>query len=250
MCPTSSLETSLSSALTPSAAMCRRAAVALVAAAALASPVLGFAPAAAPQLSSSHRRGRQCSVPGPRMGLFDSILPGKKDDSNAVVFKEWSTKDVVEGPKGAGLKGDVDVTFKIGEEDVKSTKAFAGQPLSEVAIQADAFINYKCKKGECGTCDVMIDGKWVHTCQTKVPSMAKGETLNVFIRAGKVKSKKSSGFFSAQSFVDGFTNNALGVVGFVAEGIKEEDSFNVRMEREKELLAKVAAKKAAKEKGQ
>ena len=39
---------------------------------------------------------------------------------------------------------------------------------------------------------------------------------------GKVKSKKSSGFFSAQSFVDGFTNNALGVVGFVAEGIKEE----------------------------
>ena len=135
MCPTSSLETSLSSALTPSAAMCRRAAVALVAAAALASPVLGFAPAAAPQLSSSHRRGRQCSVPGPRMGLFDSILPGKKDDSNAVVFKEWSTKDVVEGPKGAGLKGDVDVTFKIGEEDVKSTKAFAGQPLSEVAIQ-------------------------------------------------------------------------------------------------------------------
>ncbi len=39
---------------------------------------------------------------------------------------------------------------------------------------------------------------------------------------GKVKSKKASGFFSAQSFVDGFTNNALGVVGFVAEGIKEE----------------------------
>lgn len=49
--------------------------------------------------------------------------------------------------------------------------------------QADAFINYKCKKGECGTCDVMIDGKWVHTCQTKVPSLAKGESFNVFIRA-------------------------------------------------------------------
>ena len=140
---------------------------------------------------------------------------------------------------------------------------------------------------------------------------------------GKVKSKKSSGFFSAQSFVDGFTNNALGVVGFVAEGIKEEvlsiptalappfprqkfdvhaatavgmsvlrtrdgqshncgralspglgalvlaswpfmtchvcqhdpnrpplraqDNFQVRMDREKELLAKVAAKKAAKD---
>ena len=45
---------------------------------------------------------------------------------------------------------------------------------------------------------------------------------------GKVKSKKASGFFSPQSFVDGFTNNALGVVGFVAEGIKEEVLFAPR----------------------
>ena len=37
-----------------------------------------------------------------------------------------------------------------------------------------------------------------------------------------VKSKKASGFYSAQSFFDGFTNNAMGVVGFVSEGIKEE----------------------------
>ncbi len=37
--------------------------------------------------------------------------------------------------------------------------------------QADAFIPYKCKKGECGTCDVLIDGKWVHACQTTIPSM-------------------------------------------------------------------------------
>ena len=48
------------------------------------------------------------------------------------------------------------------------------------------------------------------------------EDRQVNIRESKVKSKKSSGFYSAQSFFDGFTNNALGVVGFVAEGIKEE----------------------------
>jgi len=180
------------------------------------------------------------------MGIFDSILPGNKPDEKAVVFKAWSTKDVVEGPKGAGLKGDIEVIFKIGDEDTKTTKCFAGQPLSEVATQADAFIQYKCKKGECGTCDVLIDGKWVHTCQTRVPQMSEGQPFSVFIRPAKVKSKKSSGFFSAQSFVDGFTNNAMGVVGFVAEGIKEDDSFKVRMEREQQLLAKVAAKKAAK----
>lgn len=91
---------------------------------------------------------------------------------------------------------------------------------------------------------MLIDGKWVHACQTTIPSM---DQFIVNIRPGKVKSKKASGFFSAQSFVDGFTNNALGVVGFVAEGIKEEDNYQVRMDREKELLAKVAAKKAAKD---
>ena len=69
------------------------------------------------------------------MGIFDSILPGNKPDEKAVVFKAWSTKDVVEGPKGAGLKGDIEVIFKIGDEDTKTTKCFAGQPLSEVATQ-------------------------------------------------------------------------------------------------------------------
>eukprot|EP00617_Octactis_speculum_P014121 CAMPEP_0185756632 /NCGR_PEP_ID=MMETSP1174-20130828/15055_1 /TAXON_ID=35687 /ORGANISM="Dictyocha speculum, Strain CCMP1381" /LENGTH=213 /DNA_ID=CAMNT_0028435683 /DNA_START=29 /DNA_END=670 /DNA_ORIENTATION=+ len=168
-----------------------------------------------------------------------------KVDSSKQVFKDWAKRDVVDGPKGAGLKGDVDVVFKIGDT-VKTTRANVGQPLSEVAIQADAFIQYKCMKGECGTCDVLVNGKWVHTCQTKIPAVSKGEAFTVNIREGKVKSKKSSGFFSPQSFVDGFTNNALGMVGFVAEGAKEDDAFSDRMQREKDLMAKVAAKKAAK----
>eukprot|EP00277_Geminigera_cryophila_P000834 CAMPEP_0179427970 /NCGR_PEP_ID=MMETSP0799-20121207/13772_1 /TAXON_ID=46947 /ORGANISM="Geminigera cryophila, Strain CCMP2564" /LENGTH=234 /DNA_ID=CAMNT_0021203257 /DNA_START=10 /DNA_END=714 /DNA_ORIENTATION=+ len=229
--------------------MSPRTTAALIAAAALASPAMGFAPGALPQFGA-HRRGLRessSSAGAVKMGLFDSILGKKeKDTSGPVVFKEWSQKDVVDGPKGAGLQGDIACLFKIGDEE-KPTTAFAGQPLSDVATQANAFIPYKCKKGECGTCDVLINGKWVHACQTTIPSMAKGEVFQVNIREGKVQAKKASGFFSAQSFVDGFTNNALGVVGFVNEGIKEEDNFNVRMEREKEMLAKVAAKKAAKE---
>lgn len=221
--------------------MTHRTAAVLAAAAALSAPAAAFAPTALP-LSQGHGRALRQAAAAPRMGLFDGLLGGGKD-SKAVVFKEWTQQDVVDGPKGAGLAGNVDVVFKIGE-DVKTTRAFAGAPLSEVAAQADAFIPYKCKKGECGTCDVLVDGKWVHACQTRIPSV---DSFQVNIRPGKVESKKSSGFFSAQSFVDGFTNNALGVVGFVAEGIKEEDNFNVRMDREKELLAKVAAKKAAKE---
>jgi hypothetical protein len=115
-------------------------AVALVAAA-MTAPVLCFAPAAAggaPQQLRAHRRTSRCCAPaagGLKMGIFDSILPGNKPDEKAVVFKAWSTKDVVEGPKGAGLKGDIEVIFKIGDEDTKTTKCFAGQPLSEVATQ-------------------------------------------------------------------------------------------------------------------
>jgi aerobic-type carbon monoxide dehydrogenase small subunit (CoxS/CutS family) len=174
------------------------------------------------------------------MGFFDFA----QSKGDGLVFKEWTTKDTLEGPKGAGLGGNIDVLFKIGEEE-KPTKAFAGQPLSEVAAQAGAVIPYKCKKGECGTCKVMIDGKWAQACQTKIPSLGSSEIFQVNIREANVKSKKASGFYSAQSFFDGFTNNAMGVVGFVSEGIKEEDNFQVRMQREKELLAKVAAKKAA-----
>ena len=109
------------------------------------------------------------------------------------------------------------------------------------------FIKYKCKKGECGTCRIMVDGKWIRACQTDVPSMPKGEAYGVFCRELSTKSKKSSGFFSPQSFVDGVVNNGLGVVGFVKEGAQASDEFSVRMDREAKLAAIVARKKAEKE---
>ena len=48
--------------------------------------------------------------------------------------------------------------------------------------QAGAVIPYKCKKGECGTCKVMIDGHWTQACQTKIPALGKGEVFQVNIR--------------------------------------------------------------------
>ena len=116
-----------------------------------------------------------------------------------------------------------------------------------MATTADVFIKYKCKKGECGTCRIMVDGKWIRACQTDVPSMPKGEAYGVFCRELSTKSKKSSGFFSPQSFVDGIVNNGLGVVGFVKEGAQAGDEFSVRMDREAKLAAIVARKKAEKE---
>jgi len=57
--------------------------------------------------------------------------------------------------------------------------------------------------------------------------------------------KKPAKFFSPQSFVDGVVNNAAGVVGFVTVAAKVDDEFEIRMKKEKELEAKVAAAKAA-----
>ncbi|KAJ1488270.1 hypothetical protein T484DRAFT_1939608 [Baffinella frigidus] len=130
---------------------------------------------------------------------------------------------------------------------VSKTMALLGQPLGDVAAQAGQPIKYLCKKGECGTCEVRIDGKWVRTCVSKVPSVPAGEALNVFVRAAKI-TKKATAFFSFTSFLAGFRNNLLGMFGFVTEGFKGKKNFDDRIGAEAELAAKVAARKAAKAK--
>lgn len=50
-----------------------------------------------------------------------------------------------------------------------------------------------------------------------------------------------------RSFIAGARNNILGMVGFVREGRKSGNRFNERINAEKVLMAKVAAKRAAKE---
>jgi len=142
--------------------------------------------------------------------------------------------------KGHELLGDTPVVFQ--PQNVM-TMARAGQPLSEVASQADVFIRYKCKKGKCKTCSVNINGKWVCACQTKIPPQQAGENFEVRVRpvSDEHKNQEKAAFFSPKSFADGVWNNGLGVVGFVKEAFGADPDFKVRMEREKlveELLAK------------
>lgn len=119
--------------------------------------------------------------------------------------------------------------------------AVIGEKLSDVAKNAKVEIQYKCKKGECGTCEVNIGGKWVKACQTTITS---NDPLQITIRE---PIKKKPAFFSPQSLADGFNNNVLGMVGLVTEGIKVDDEYQARMIREKKLADLVAAKKAARE---
>lgn len=152
------------------------------------------------------------------------------------------------GAKGVGLIGTIPVVFSQGNE-TRETMAIVGQPLSEVAAQAGQFIKYKCGKGECGTCEVRVDGQWIRTCSSKVPHVPKGEQYKVHVRPGMKKAKKASRFFSFKSFLAGAKNNIIGMVGFVREGRKAQGEFDARLQREAELLEQARAKKAARQTG-
>lgn len=52
----------------------------------------------------------------------------------------------------------------------KPVKAVAGQKVSQVAAAARVKITYSCKKGDCGTCEVMQNGRIVKACQAKINS--------------------------------------------------------------------------------
>ena len=160
-----------------------------------------------------------------------------------------STGVDVSDASAVGLEGTIPVVFSHGNETI-STMAIVGQPLSEVASQAGQYIKYKCGKGECGTCEVRVDGKWIRTCSTKVPALTPGVPYEVFVRASMVQTKKASRFFSIRSFIAGFRNNLLGMVGFVREGRKSQNRFEERMDDERRIMELAAAKKARRSSGE
>merc|ERR1712151_67019 len=122
------------------------------------------------------------------MGAFaNDEKAGLEEAAVSVPIPELDDPDpaaaVEKGPPkmipGHELLGDIPVVFQ--PQNVM-TMARAGQPLSQVAAQADVFIRYKCKKGQCKTCVVNIDGKWVSACQTKIPAVAPGKSFDVKVR--------------------------------------------------------------------
>eukprot|EP00525_Craspedostauros_australis_P001517 CAMPEP_0198133226 /NCGR_PEP_ID=MMETSP1442-20131203/59457_1 /TAXON_ID= /ORGANISM="Craspedostauros australis, Strain CCMP3328" /LENGTH=217 /DNA_ID=CAMNT_0043794339 /DNA_START=386 /DNA_END=1039 /DNA_ORIENTATION=+ len=148
------------------------------------------------------------------------------EDKKGYVPK-WTKKTTVAESLGStkqlgfdkvGLKGDIPVVFQQGNE-TRTSMAWVGQPYRDVATQAGQFIKYGCGKGECGTCECMVNGKWIRPCVAKVPALSKedGEDGKLIVKLKAVKSKSTSSgtFFSFRSFLMGFWNNLLGMIGFV-----------------------------------
>ena len=115
------------------------------------------------------------------------------------------------------------------------TRAEVGTPLSEVASQADQFIRYKCKKGDRGRCEVQVNGKWVRTCVATVPYV-EDNVFEVTVKLTMMKGQgKASKFYSLKSFVMGWYNNILGMVGFVKTSATEGKNFRDRLDGEDEV---------------
>lgn len=154
------------------------------------------------------------------------------------------------GFEKVGLTGNIPVVFQQGN-DTRTSMAFAGQPLRDVASQAGQFIKYGCGKGECGTCECMVGGKWIRPCVATIPAMAVGQEFKVQLKAMESESASSGKFFSFRSFIMGFWNNLLGMVGFVKmrraaqENWFERQSYEARVaQRTNEIRAATLAKYA------
>jgi len=172
----------------------------------------------------------------PTLTADDAVVPDLDDP--------LEDEEAREPPKmipGHEILGDTPVVFQ--PQNVM-TMAHVGQPLSEVAARADVFIPYKCKKGQCKTCSVFIDGKWVQACQTKIQPVASGEHFGVRVRKAAEARTGKAEFFTAKSVQDGFLNNAMGVFGFVKEGFSADPDFQVRMDRERIIQARTAQMKS------
>jgi len=181
-----------------------------------------------------------------------SWCSGAGSRSGLPAMKTWSRRQTLAEKEGTqdlaakGLTGTIPVVFTQGE-DRRETVANPGDPLKDVASQAGQYIQYKCRKGECGTCQVKVNGEWVKPCVHRVPYVEKEDVYEVWLPPTMAKSKQSSAFFSVRSFISGFKNNLLGMVGFVRQGAKSNQAFKERLQREEEIKALAAARKKAKE---
>jgi ferredoxin len=145
-----------------------------------------------------------------------------------------------------GLKGTIPVVFKQGN-GTKTSMAWAGQSYRDVASQAGQFVMYGCGKGECGTCECLVNGKWIRPCVETVPATAQGEQVVVTVKERKVQGTPSSGkFFSLRSFIMGFWNNLLGIIGMFKFSKAAKKNWSDRQEYENKVRQKTLEKKMKK----
>jgi len=51
----------------------------------------------------------------------------------------------------------------------RPVKAVAGQKVSQVLAAARVKVTYSCRKGDCGTCEIFMNGRVEKACNAKIP---------------------------------------------------------------------------------
>jgi len=79
----------------------------------------------------------------------------------------FQNDDSLGKPKNAGLTNGP----KVSEVTVngKPVKAVAGQKVSQVLAGARVKMTYSCQKGNCGTCEMLMNGRIEKACLAKIP---------------------------------------------------------------------------------
>jgi ferredoxin len=183
----------------------------------------------------------------------------KRPKKNKPYVPKWVKKETLAdsagnigslGYTGVGLKGAIPVVFQQGN-NTRTSMAWAGQPIRDVASQAGQYIQYGCGKGECGTCECMMNGRWVRPCVETVPANALEEStdgkLVLQIKAIKSKTTSSGTFFSIRSFFMGFWNNLLGMFGFLRFRKKASENWDERKAYEDLVAQKTLERKLARQ---
>ena len=144
-----------------------------------------------------------------------------------------------------GLIGSVSITFQQGKGESATliqTTALPCQPLKLVASQAGQYIKYGCGKGECGTCESLCNGKYLRPCVDVVPTDLEPDAVTgryppllIQVKGTKAKVVSSGKFFSVKSFLLGFWNNFLGMLGLVRDRRKAKKNWQERMDKEDEV---------------
>jgi|EP01083_Nonionella_stella_P242349 ferredoxin len=81
----------------------------------------------------------------------------------------FSNDDDLGKVQNAGLKNGPKENDKVSING-KKVKAIVGQKVSIVAAQSRVKISYNCKAGDCGTCNVKMNGRTVKACQMIIPA--------------------------------------------------------------------------------
>ena len=55
-------------------------------------------------------------------------------------------------------------------DNKKTIEIEAGSPLSLACVRADLRLSFQCKAGNCRSCELLMNGQKVLSCQTKVPA--------------------------------------------------------------------------------